>query len=109
MKHMCTSMHVAMQTHKYTQNNKGIANIISNSEAAEVDQILFSFHTQHKRHVFVAERRGSYNSAFCFILVKMWRKTREECFKKNRHIKHTHQKDTSKYPSGIKFDSLFLL
>lgn len=57
----------------------------------------------------MAERRGSYNSAFCFILVKVRRKTRGECFKKNRQIKHTDQKDGSKYHSGIKFDSLFLL
>lgn len=81
---------------------------LSQSRTVEGEQLHLSLHSWHKRlHVSAAGRLGSYNSAFCFILVKVGRKTSGECIKKNRQIKNADQKDGSNPPPpGIKFDSL---
>lgn len=94
-----------MQREQTHNNNNNRENAF---KQADEDQLYLSFYTQHKSlHVFMAEQLGSYNCAFCFILVKVRRKTRGECFKMGRQIKHADQKDRSKYPSGIEFDSAF--
>lgn len=98
--HKC--MDQVMQAHAHNKDRAILSQILRRH------QLYLSVCTEHKRvHVFVADRLGSYNCAFCFIPVKVRRKTRGESFKKNRQIKHTDQKDRSNYPSGIKFDSLF--
>lgn len=72
---------------------------LSPSRAVEGEQLHLSLHGRHKRlHVSANGQLGSYNSAFCFILDKVGRKTSGECIKKNRQIKNADQKWQIKTP-----------
>lgn len=101
-----------MHTHTHAHNNNKenafkTGNSVSSSEAAEVDQLYLSLRHKKTLCFFAAERLGSYNSAFCFIRVKVGRKTRGGRIKKNRQIKNAHIKQTDQNPpGGAKFDSL---
>lgn len=106
----CKCVHRAMRVHTQhthsTHNNKENAfktgDRVTNSEAAEVDQLYLSLCARHKRLcVFAAERLGSYDCAFCFILVKVGRKTRGGRIKKNRQIKNAHIKQTDQNPPAV--------
>lgn len=109
LKCVCTCSRCTFNKAHHNKENAFKRARLSPSRVVEGEQLHLSLHSRHKRlHVSAAGQLGSYNSSFCFILVKVGRKTSGECIKKNRQIKNADQKRWIKTPLAPLLNKVWL-